>query len=361
MSTNLIFLGSVDNGKSTLAGRILVETHTVTDQEVERCKRLASEKGMQGWYLAYLLDTSEEEMNSGKTHEVGSIEFQHQSRKYNILDAPGHTAYISKMIYALSMADIGVLLISARGTEFESSIKGSLVEHLSLAKVMGIRNLIVAINKIDLCSDQERIKDIKKQTSKLCQRCGYLSVPMFEISAYQGIGITGLLDGISATNIPSVDVEKEFRMSIAIADQNKVYGKIYQGTVQQGDKVKILPTQQETTVKAVEDGALILSHSCRSGDFLAIGDVKPTYSILCEIYSFDFLVTGTQCMLHIHTTTLDCEVKIVGAPILRERTKGKVIITTDQPFFTEKNQRWSNIALRTNKTIAIGVVTGIKY
>ncbi len=405
--TNIVFLGSVDTGKSTLAGQILVQTGAVDIRQIDKCKRLAKEKGMDSWYLAYLLDSSDEEMETGKTVEVGSSTFIYRDRGYTILDAPGHEAYISKMIYALSMADVGIVLISARSTEFESSVKGSLIEHISLAKVMGVDRLILAINKVDLCDNKERLIDLERRARRISKTCGYPDVDLVHLSAYQGDGVVDLLNILSDVRVNTPD--GDFRMAVAATDGHRVYGKVFVGRPKMGDYFTLVPTLHQTMVKEISYGeclceskipgerggsfkagyeslsivnsiidadivdkssekdcrshidSILLSSVVHVGDFLCGGSVKETTTILCEVYAFDFIVTSLQAILHIHTASLPCEVIIVGRPTLSKGKKGKVIIKTETPFFTEKGTRWGNVAVRTNRTVLVGIVIGVKH
>merc|ERR1712100_759034 len=142
---NLVFIEHVDAGKSTFCGQILYQTDQVD------ARTIAKEENRDSWFLAFIMDTNEEERAKGKTVEVGRAHFDSPSKRYTILDAPGHKNYVPSMIAGACQADVGVLVISARKGEFETGFErgGQTREHALLAKTLGVRMLILAINKMD--------------------------------------------------------------------------------------------------------------------------------------------------------------------------------------------------------------------
>jgi peptide chain release factor subunit 3 len=148
---NVIFLGHVDAGKSTLGGSILVTTGMVDERTLDKYKRDAKEAGRETWYLSWALDLTKEERSKGKTVEVGRGFFETDRRRYSILDAPGHKTFVPSMLGGAAQADVGVLVISARKGEFETGFErgGQTREHAMLAKTQGVNKLIVVINKMD--------------------------------------------------------------------------------------------------------------------------------------------------------------------------------------------------------------------
>ena len=148
---NLIFIGHVDAGKSTLGGSILYATGMVDERTMDKYKREAKEAGRETWYLSWALDLTKEERAKGKTVEVGRGFFETDRRRYTILDAPGHKTFVPNMIGGASQADVGILVISARKGEYETGFEkgGQTREHAMLAKTQGVNKLIVAVNKMD--------------------------------------------------------------------------------------------------------------------------------------------------------------------------------------------------------------------
>lgn len=148
---NLIFIGHVDAGKSTMGGHILFLTGMVDKRTMEKYEREAKEAGRESWYLSWALDLNAEERNKGKTTEYGRGYFETEKRRFTIIDAPGHKTFVPSMIEGAAQADIGILVISARKGEFETGFEkgGQTREHALLAKTAGVKRLIMVINKMD--------------------------------------------------------------------------------------------------------------------------------------------------------------------------------------------------------------------
>ena len=175
---NVIFLGHVDAGKSTLGGSILYATGMVDERTMEKYKREAKEAGRETWYLSWALDLTREERSKGKTVEVGRGFFETDKRRYTILDAPGHKTFVPNMIGGASQADVGVLVISARRGEYETGFEkgGQTREHAVLAKTQGVNKLVVVVNKMDDPTvewSQERYKECTEKLSAFLKSVGY--------------------------------------------------------------------------------------------------------------------------------------------------------------------------------------------
>jgi len=123
----------------------------VDSRVIEKFKKEAKDKGRDSWWLAYVMDSSEEEKNKGKTVEVGRATFDTKTKAFTLFDAPGHKNYVPNMIMGAACADYGGLVISARKGEFEAGFEkdGQTREHVQLAKSLGIQKIVVIVNKMD--------------------------------------------------------------------------------------------------------------------------------------------------------------------------------------------------------------------
>ncbi len=203
--TSFVFLGSVDHGKSSLAGRILIHTGVVTDRDVLKAKEDAQANKMGGWWLAYLLDIDVSERTSGKTHSFTSITIPINDKSFTLVDVPGHQKLITEMIQGVSRADLAVLVCSARKGELEQGLRGQTYEHCLIAKGMGINKLIVVINKMDDISwDNAEYRRIMKVVMSKLKGLAFLTIEFVGVSALTGKGVDVLLGMIADTQVKKV-------------------------------------------------------------------------------------------------------------------------------------------------------------
>lgn len=258
---SMVFIGHVDAGKSTICGNLMYMMGVVDQRTIDKYKAEAKEKNRDSWWLAYVMDVSDEEKAKGKTVEVGRATFDTQTKKYTIFDAPGHKNYVPNMIMGASLADIGGLVISARKGEFEAGFEkdGQTREHVQLARSLGVQKLIVIVNKMDDCKwAKSRFDEIKNGLDPFFKATGYseediIWVPISGLNGdnikekssvctwYDGPPLLDILD--------KVELEKRFpegSLRIPVLDKMKdkdlvVHGKVENGTVRHGDKLVIAP------------------------------------------------------------------------------------------------------------------------
>ncbi len=211
---NIVFIGHVDAGKSTIGGQLLHLTGMVDKRTLEKYEREAKEKNRESWYLSWALDTNQEERDKGKTVEVGRACFETENRLFTLLDAPGHRGFVPNMIGGASQADLAVLVISARKGEFETGFErgGQTREHAMLAKTAGkccccwvlncslnhessssgVRQLIVLINKMDDPTvewSEARYNECCEKLLPYLKKCGFN--PKTELYFMPCSGLTG--------------------------------------------------------------------------------------------------------------------------------------------------------------------------
>ena len=289
---NIVFIGHVDSGKSTICGELLLLTGKVDPLELKKLEEEAKSKNRESWYLAYLMDISEEEKAKGKTVEVGKATFELQTKRFTILDAPGHKNYVPNMIQGAAQADVACLVISAKAGEFESGNSicklpilipktgfdkgGQTREHAMLARALGVTELIILVNKMDEGSVQwskKRFDEIKDKLSPFLQKaCGYdleKHVRWIPISGLYGFNMKEKLDKSVCNwydgdplltvfdNLPIPPRDRNGPIRIPVLDKMKdqgasyVFGKVESGTIHPGQTVTFLPSCEEGQVVAV--------------------------------------------------------------------------------------------------------------
>ncbi|XP_015774567.1 PREDICTED: eukaryotic peptide chain release factor GTP-binding subunit ERF3A-like [Acropora digitifera] len=175
---NIIFIGHVDAGKSTIGGHVMYLTGQVDKRTLEKYEREAKEKNRETWYLSWALDTNQEERDKGKTVEVGRAAFDTPTKHFTLLDAPGHKSFVPNMISGACQADLGVLVISARKGEFETGFEkgGQTREHAMLAKTAGVKHLVILVNKMDDPTvewDKTRYEEIQTKLTPFLKKVGF--------------------------------------------------------------------------------------------------------------------------------------------------------------------------------------------
>ncbi|KIX05657.1 uncharacterized protein Z518_03629 [Rhinocladiella mackenziei CBS 650.93] len=191
---NIIFIGHVDAGKSTLGGQVLIQTGMVDERTLEKYKRDAKDAGRETWHISWILDLNKEERAKGKTVEVGRGFFETDKRRYTILDAPGHKTYVPSMLSGAAQADVAILVISARKGEFETGFEkgGQTQEHAMLIKTTGAKELVVVVNKMDdptVGWSKERYDDIVGKLKPYLKKRIGLDSTFMPISAQTGINV----------------------------------------------------------------------------------------------------------------------------------------------------------------------------
>ncbi|KAJ1664411.1 translation termination factor GTPase eRF3 [Coemansia sp. RSA 1646] len=291
---NIIFIGHVDAGKSTLGGNILFLTGMVDARTMEKYEREAREAGRESWYLSWALDTNQEERSKGKTVECGRASFESTKRRYTILDAPGHKNFVPSMLSGAGQADVGVLVISARRGEFETGFDrgGQTREHAVLAKTAGVRRLIVAINKMDDPTvewSRQRYDEIKTKLTPFLKAAGYnprTDLIFLPISGFTGAGVkdragslcpwyTGpsLLETLD--DLQAIDRKINGPVRIPISEKFNDMGTIISGKIESGhikvnQKTFIMPGKIPCEVGAIYGENDIEEQSAVCGDNVRI-------------------------------------------------------------------------------------------
>ena len=244
--------GNVDDGKSTLIGRLLYDSDSVHSDQLGILKKQTKVEGVE-IDLSLITDGLRAEREQGITIDVAYKYFSTQNRKFIIADAPGHEQYTRNMITGASNVDLIVILIDAR-----NGITSQTKRHSNIASLMGIKNAIVAINKIDLIGyDENRYNDIKNEFNQLLDHLNFKNVTYIPISAFVGDNVVSkskltpwydgqtLLDLLENTEIET-EKNEPFRFQVqyvirpkedALHDYRGYAGKVLSGTIQKNDLV----------------------------------------------------------------------------------------------------------------------------
>lgn len=265
---NIMTAGHVDHGKSTLIGRLLFDSGSLDEQEMRKLKEKAKELKKETFEFAFVMDQLKEERERGVTIELMYKGFNSKKYYYTIIDVPGHRDFVKNMITGASQADAAILVVSAK-----DGIQDQTKEHLYLAKVLGINQLIVAINKMDAVSYEEAtFKKVKEEISKLLAQLGYKpdDIPFIPLSAYVGDNVVkksdkmgwykgpvlmdALDDNITA---PEKPVDKPLRLPIqdvySIKGVGAVpVGRVETGVLKKGDTIVFMPSGAQAEVKSIE-------------------------------------------------------------------------------------------------------------
>ncbi len=266
---NIVFIGHVDHGKSTTVGRLLLDSGHIESHVIEKNEKLAAESGKAGFGLAYVMDGLKEERERGITIDVAHKEFFTPDYYWTIIDAPGHRDFVKNMITGASQADTAVLLCAAN-----DGVNAQTKEHAFLAKVLGVKGLIVHVNKMDISGvdwSEDKYKEACSQVSSLLKMAGFKpdDVPMIPASSLNGDNVFNksdkcswyngptLFEAINATPMPDKPSDKPLRLPIQ--DVYKIsgigtvpVGKIETGVLQVGKNVVFNPSKKGGEVKSIE-------------------------------------------------------------------------------------------------------------
>src|SRR5688572_8635704 len=273
-----VSVGSVDDGKSTLIGRLLHDTHGIYEDQLSAMKR-ASKKGGRELDLSLLTDGLKAEREQGITIDVAYRYFSTAKRKFIIADTPGHVQYTRNMATGASTADVAVILIDARLGVLPQSRR-----HAYIASLLGIPHIAVCINKMDLVDySQEPYDAIKAEFGAFCEKLGFKGIKFVPISAKLGDNVvhpspstpyyTGgtLLQHLETVPIASDINLTDFRFPVQYVmrpdlNYRGFSGSIASGIVKQGDTLMVLPSRKTSKVVAIDtfDGELPSAHGGQS-------------------------------------------------------------------------------------------------
>ncbi|XP_015790525.1 HBS1-like protein isoform X1 [Tetranychus urticae] len=310
---NLVVVGHVDAGKSTLMGHLLYRLGQVSKKNMHRYETDSKKIGKASFLYAWVLDETDEERNRGITMDIAQSSFETATKSVNLLDAPGHRDFIPNMITGAAQADAALLVIDATNGEFEAGFEagGQTREHTLLIRSLGVSQLAVVVNKLDNVNwSKQRFDEIVGKLTPFLKQAGYKDhdvtfVPCSGLTGenlnersknpsltawYSGLSLVEVIDAFKAPERP---VSKPFRLSIGdvfkgLTSGVCISGRIESGAVQLGQKLIVMPSGEQAVVKAisVDDNPLTQAFA---GDQIALTltgcDVAniATGNILCDL------------------------------------------------------------------------------
>ena len=396
---NIVVIGHVDAGKSTTTGHLIYKCGGIDKRVIEKFEKEASEMGKSSFKYAWVLDKLKAERERGITIDIALWKFETSKYYFTIIDAPGHRDFIKNMITGTSQADVAVLVIASPTGEFEAGISknGQTREHALLAYTLGVKQMIVATNKMDSTSppyNKERYEEIKGEVSNFLKKVGYkpANVPFVPISGWHGDNMIErgnnmnwykgptLLEALDSIKPPKRPVDKPLRLPLQ--DVYKIggvgtvpVGRVETGILKPGMSIHFAPSDIVTDCKDVEMHHEILEQALPGDNVgfniknVSIKDIKRGYVASnqkdhpakeTETFTSQVIVmnhpgqitNGYAPVLDCHTAHIACKFKDISQKI--DRRTGKVIEENPKSI---KNGDASIVTLEPSKPLCVEAFT----
>lgn len=260
---SFVIVGHIDHGKSTLIGRLLYDTDSLAPDKIEEIKKASAGQGRQTEF-AFLLDHLEEERKQGITIDTTQVFFKTKKRQCVIIDAPGHVEFVKNMITGASQAEAAVLIV-----DVAEGVKEQTKRHSYMLSLLGLKQVVVVFNKMDLVEfSQSRFEEVKKDVTQWLDSINIKPSIYIPISAIKGDNVASKSENIAwytgPTFLESLDTlenklpPEDKSLLLPIQDVYKIdakrinVGRVEAGVIKAGDEIKILPSEEATTVKSIE-------------------------------------------------------------------------------------------------------------
>lgn len=406
---NMVTIGHVDHGKSTLMGRLLYETGAVKEEDIKKFEAMG-DKG-KTFKFAWVMDALKEERERGLTIDLAHKKFETDKYYFTIIDAPGHRDFVKNMITGASQADAAVLVVAA-----DDGIMPQTREHAALAFTLGVGQVMVVINKMDLVDyKQEVFEKLKKEVSDLLRAVGYRNVDKFDFvpaAAFHGENVTKrsekmkwysgptVLEALDHFEVPPKPIDKPLRIPVqdvySITGVGTVpVGRVETGILKVGDTVVFEPAGVKGEVKSIEmhhesipqaepgdnigfNVRGVEKKALKRGDVAGHPDKPPTVvreftARIAVLQHPTAIAAGYTPVFHVHTAQIACKIAQIvnkldpktGAPIeqnpqfIKKGDMATIVVTPTKPMVIEKASeipQLSRFAIRDmGMTIAAGV------
>jgi sulfate adenylyltransferase subunit 1 len=403
--------GSVDDGKSTLIGRLLYDSKSIFEDQMEHIVQSGKRLGREELDLSLLTDGLRAEREQGITIDVAYRYFATPARKFIIADTPGHIQYTRNMVTGASTADLAVILIDARKGVLEQTIR-----HSYIASLLDIRHIIFCINKMDMINWSETVfSDIKLQLDTLVDKMSLSDIRYIPISAKYGDNVVDKSENMKwyegltfLSTIETIDIRKDKNLSSPrfpvqtvirphtgeFHDYRGYAGRVAGGVFRPGDEVTVLPSMRKSRISSIDSMGKLLSETVAGdsvsisledqidisrGDMIVSGRNLPVISqdinlMLCWFNEVP-LKTNGKYLIRINSNEAGCVVKKINYRMnidslehdfedlyVRMNDIASVTIKTSKPLFfdsyTDNNITGSIILIDegTNETVAAGMI-----
>jgi bifunctional enzyme CysN/CysC len=277
----IVFVGHVDHGKSTLIGRILHDTDSLPEGKIDMVKKACAAEGME-FEFAFVLDALLEEQKQNVTIDTTEIRFQTKRRKYVIIDAPGHKEFLKNMITGASRADAAILVIAANEGVREQSRR-----HAYLLSMLGVKQLIVVVNKMDLADfSEKKFEEIEKEYQKFLGELGLAARVLVPASAKNGDNVASaskqlkwhrgptVLESLDLLEPQSADVDLPLRFCVQdvyrFDERRIIAGRIETGRLRVGDELVFSPANKTSKVQSIQRWSGTADGEAIAGDSIGI-------------------------------------------------------------------------------------------
>jgi len=407
-SLNLVFVGHVDHGKSTLIGRLLMDTGTLPEEKVEELRQTCKDEGKE-FRLAFLMDQFEEERKFDMSIDTTQTFFKTATCDYVIIDAPGHREFLKNMITGASLAHAAVLIVSAK-----EGIQDQTWRHAYLLGLLGIEQIIVVVNKMDMVGYDEAVfRSMVNGVTNMLGQVGAKPMTLIPISAQEGDNVASksdhmkwydgpaFLEMLDSLQTPVADMEKPVRFAVQdvyqVNGETVFVGRTEAGRLCAGAKVKILPAGHEAEVKGLhvfgaeptelvpgQCAGVSLSPSLDIGRGAILSDADALPSVTKQCHAKIFWLgsksyrVGETIAVRCATQEVPCRIERIerrfdssdlqnkkeGAEEMAETDIGEVVIATDEPIVLERFEDLPELGRFTlvegENVLAGGIVTDSK-
>ncbi len=419
---NLIIIGHVDHGKSTMMGHLMLKTGSISDREMREVEAIAKKMDKDSFKFAFVFDRLKEERERGITIDLAFRRFDTKNYYFTLIDAPGHRDFVKNMITGTSQADCAILVVSTKEGEFEGGISasGQTREHAFLSFTLGVQQLVVALNKMDTHGWKEaRYNEVKNEIRDLLKIVGFNvdKVQFVPVSAWTGENLVEkakgapwykgptLVEALDAMQLPPKPTEKPLR--VPVQDVYKItgvgtvpVGRVETGILKVGDKIIFMPPGVTGECRSIEmhheqiQQALpgdnigfnvrgLGAKDTKRGDVVGKVDNPPTVAEeftgqIIVIYHPTAIAPGYAPVIHAHTVQIACKFeelinktdpktgKIVQEKpdILKQGDGGLVRFKPIRPMVIETFKDFPQLgrfAVRDmGRTVAVGIVREVK-